>query len=172
MFEEIVNETREKFEIGETSQKLLSILLAMIEDKENGGFAGFLETFNRAGLGSLAASWVNSGANMTLSNEQTESVFGEGTLHEMAAELGIEYEKTVSATAFLTPHIVDRLTPNSEVPDENEFRSLLGKNQPLTKKAALPDVQTPNADDNMYLRIVLPIIVLGILLAIAFSFCS
>ncbi len=126
LFDSILNEVGKKFNLGDKAGGLLTILLTMIADQSNGGFSGFIDRFKEAGLGDLASSWVNSGANMPLSDEQTETVFGEGTLKDISDQSGIDYKTTTSATAFLTPHIVDNLTPNGEVPDEKGLLSMIG----------------------------------------------
>lgn len=126
MFDSIIDEAREKFNLGDKANSLLSILLALMTDKTDGGFSGFLERFNEAGLGEVASSWVSSGANTPISNEQTESVFGEETLKDIADEVGLDYNTTTSATAFMTPHIVDNLTPNGVVPSEGDLLSTVG----------------------------------------------
>ena len=198
LFDSIINEAQEKFNIGDKANNLLSVLLAMISDKENGGFNGFLNTFREAGLGDLASSWVNSGANMPISYEQTESVFGEQTLKEMSKETGIDYETTVSATAFMTPHIIDELTPNGEIPNERGLMTMIGES--LTGvAAATPEITAAETfdrigtaavgsdvdhsvqsvgedysgnDENSILKILLPLILIGILIALGYMFCG
>src|SRR5687768_1173132 len=125
LFDSIAAEAREKFDLGDKANALLSILLAMISDKENGGFSGFMQSFREAGLGSLASSWINSSANMPISYEQTETVFSEQTLREMSEETGLDYQTTTSATAFMIPHIIDELTPNGEIPNERGLLTML-----------------------------------------------
>lgn len=127
LFDLIISQTREKFDVSAAEAGgLLSTLVTAILDEENGGFAGFLELFRQAGLGDTATSWVHTGANTPLSYEQTESVFGEETLEDIAAEVGMDYETTTSATAFMVPHIVDKLTPEGEVPDEQSLNKTVG----------------------------------------------
>lgn len=126
MFDSIINQVQEKFNLGDKAGGLLSTLLAMMTDTTNGGFSGFLERFNEAGLGDVASSWVSTGANTPLSNEQTETVFGEETLEDISDEVGLDYDTTTSATAFMTPHIVDNLTPTGVVPSEGDLLSTIG----------------------------------------------
>ncbi len=121
MFDSIIKEAQEKFNLGDKAGGLLSTLVALMTNKDDGGFSGFLGRFKEAGLGDVAESWVNSGANTPISNEQVESVFGEGTLKDISANAGLDYETTTSATAFMTPHIVDNLTPDGVVPSESDL---------------------------------------------------
>ncbi|MDQ3180759.1 MAG: OmpA family protein [Acidobacteriota bacterium] len=126
MFDSIISEAREKFNLGDKAGGLLSILLTLMTNKTDGGFSGFLERFREAGLGDIASSWVSSGANTPISNEQVETVFGEETLNDISDEVGLDYDTTTSATAFMTPHIVDNLTPDGVVPTDSDLLSRIG----------------------------------------------
>ena len=125
LFDAVVSEAEEKFDLSGKGKKLLAILLAMISDKTNGGFTGFLEHFNKAGLGDTAASWITSGANLPLSYEQTESAFGETTLKEISEQAGLDYKTTTSATAFITPHIINELTPEGVAPKDVDLAATI-----------------------------------------------
>ncbi len=126
MFDSIIGEAGDKFNLGGKSGTLLSALLAMMTDKNGGGFSGFLEKFNRAGLGDTAASWVGSGSNTPLSNEQLESAIGADSIENIAAQAGTDYDTAASATAYMTPRVVDALTPDGVVPQETDLLSRIG----------------------------------------------
>lgn len=182
LFDSISAEAREKFDIGDKANALLAVLLGMISDKENGGLRVFLESFSEVGLGDLAASWVNSSANMLISDEQTESVFSEQTLKEMSEETGIDYKTTTSATAFMIPHIIDELTPNGEIPNERGLLIMLGGSlsgmgttgtaqiAPETIDQTGIAADSPGNDENAILKIVLPLILVGLLIAVVYKF--
>ncbi len=126
MFESIISEAQKKLNLGDKAGGLLSTLLALMVNKADGGFSGFLERFKTAGLGDTAASWIGSGANTPISNEQVESVYGERTLKDISENVGLDYATTTSATALMTPHIVDTLTPEGVVPTESDLLSRIG----------------------------------------------
>lgn len=126
MFDSIINEAGGKFDLGGKAGSLLAALLALMTDKNRGGFTGFLERFNHAGLGDTVSSWINSGSNTPISNEQIESALGEDTLRNVADRTGTDYATTTSATAFMTPRLVDALTPGGEVPADSDLLSRIG----------------------------------------------
>ena len=126
MFDSIIGEAGEKFNLGGKTGTLLSALLAMMTDKTGGGFAGFLEKFNQAGLGDTAASWIGSGSNTPVSNEQLESAIGADTIENIANQAGTDYDTAASATAYMTPRVVDALTPDGVVPQETDLLSRIG----------------------------------------------
>jgi uncharacterized protein YidB (DUF937 family)/outer membrane protein OmpA-like peptidoglycan-associated protein len=126
MFDSIISEAGSKFNLGGKTGTLLSALLAMMTDKTGGGFGGFLEKFNQAGLGDTVASWIGSGSNTPVSNEQLESALGADTIKNIANQAGTDYDTAASATAYMTPRVIDALTPDGVVPQETDLLSRIG----------------------------------------------
>ncbi len=126
MFDSIIKEAQEKFGLGDKAGGLLASLLGLIANPANGGFSGFMGRFKDAGLGDLAESWVTTGDNTPISNEQLESALGEDTLNDVAEQSGVDKATATSALGFMTPHVVDALTPDGEVPDEAGLISKIG----------------------------------------------
>ena len=95
---------------------------------QNGGLSGVLDKFKQGGLGEVAASWVGKGENMPISADQIASLLGNGQLAEMAAKFGIHPETLSAQIAQHLPGMVDKLTPDGEVPAEsgNILSTLLG----------------------------------------------
>lgn len=218
LFDSIINETRQKFNLGENKANvLLSVLLGMMTDRKGKGLNGFLERFNRAGLSGVSSSWVNSDANTHISNEQLESALGNGTIQGIAEKIGTDYQTAISATAFMLPHLVDNLTPNGVVPNDDDLHSriqshltpnessfagvsagnafdrigtsatniidadrdnedilgIIDSPRPIVNRAntaVVPEVG--EYDDSSPLKWLLPLIILGLLVALGFWFCS
>ena len=126
MFDSIIKGVNEKYDLGDKAGALISAFLALMTDSESGGFAGFINRFRTAGLGDLADSWVSSGANTPVSNEQLESALGEDTLRGISEKIGADYETTVGASGYVIPHIVDDLTPDGEIPGDDDLLSRIG----------------------------------------------
>jgi uncharacterized protein YidB (DUF937 family)/outer membrane protein OmpA-like peptidoglycan-associated protein len=116
----------EKFGLGDKSGTLLSALLSMMTNQDSGGFSGFLNLFSKAGLGDLASSWVSSGANSPLSNEQLESALGSNTIGSLAEKVGLPAGTATSAMAWMVPQVIDKLTPDGVVPEEKDLLSKIG----------------------------------------------
>ena len=127
MFDSIIAETDKRFNLGGKAGTLLSALLSLMTDGTRGGLSGFTEKFNQAGFGDRVSSWINSGAaNTEISGEQIESVLGMDALRKIANQTGINYESAVSATAFMTPRVVDALTPEGAIPADGDLMSRVG----------------------------------------------
>jgi len=194
MFDSIINEADEKFNLGAKAGTVLSALLALMTDKNSGGFAGFLERFNRAGLGDTVTSWIGSGSNMPVSNEQLESALGEDALKNIADQTGTDYGSATSATAFLIPRVVDALTPEGEIPQDGDLLSRIGGylnggaasgsiNAVGNTAGAVSDrfgnaphsvgeTVDGNDGDDSILKWLLPLLLLGLLLFLGYTFCG
>jgi uncharacterized protein YidB (DUF937 family)/outer membrane protein OmpA-like peptidoglycan-associated protein len=126
IFDSILGEAGKKFGVGDKAGNLLSVLLALLTDRNRGGLTGFLDQFKRVGLGDTASSWVTAGNNAPLSDEQLESALGAETIDDIAAQTGVDSKTATSALAFMTPKIVDTLTPDGVIPDESTLLSKIG----------------------------------------------
>ena len=102
--------------------------IAMDLFNQNGGLSGILDKFKEGGLGETGASWVGKGENMPVSSDQIASVLGSGAIAEMAAKFGINPETLSAQIAQHLPGVVDKLTPDGEVPAEsgNILSTVLG----------------------------------------------
>jgi uncharacterized protein YidB (DUF937 family) len=90
-----------------------------------------LEKFQQGGLGNLAQSWVGTGANLPISAEQIQQVLGSGALGDIASKLGMQPEQAASELSQALPNVVDKLTPNGQLPAEGDLmaaaQQMLGK---------------------------------------------
>ena len=102
--------------------------VAMEMFNQHGGLNGILEKFKSGGLGDVAASWVGTGANLPISAEQISSALGNGQIAELAAKFGITPDVLSSQIAEHLPSVVDKMTPNGEVPADsgNLLNTVLG----------------------------------------------
>ncbi len=125
IFDSITGMAEEKFGLsGGKAGGLVSSVLSMIIS--DGGLGGFLDRFRSAGLGDTVNSWITTGDNAPLSGEQLESALGEGNINDIAAKAGIERSTATSALSSMIPQVVDRLTPDGEVPESAGLLSTLG----------------------------------------------
>jgi len=94
-----------------------------------GGLAGLIQQFQRAGLDSHMASWISTGQNLPISAEQLTKVFGAGEMQKMAAQVGMESNALGGELAQLLPQMIDKLTPQGQVPHTglDDALGLLGK---------------------------------------------
>lgn len=83
-----------------------------------GGLGGLLQRFQGIGLGEAAASWMGPGANTPVSPDQVKSALGDGPLRTLAEHAGVDEDEAASHLSELLPDMVDRLTPDGQLPDD------------------------------------------------------
>ncbi|WP_309645746.1 YidB family protein [Phenylobacterium sp.] len=83
---------------------------------QEGGLGGLVKTFEAGGLGELAKSWISKGENLPISAAQIESVLSSGVVADLAQKLGVDPHVAAGQIAQVLPQVIDRLTPNGELP--------------------------------------------------------
>jgi len=95
-----------------------------------GGVEGLSQKFGQQGLGGLISSWIGTGQNQGISPDQVVSGLGSDTVRELAQRAGISGGQGASVLAALLPTLIDKLTPNGQVPPSGQLtqigRALLG----------------------------------------------
>lgn len=116
---------------------LLESVIGMISDPQTGGLSGLIDKISAGGLGEQAASWVSTGQNLPITAEQIQEVLGSSFVQGLAAKAGINTADVAGSLANLLPQVVDKLTPDGQVPGDNKLleiglaglTSLLGGNK-------------------------------------------
>jgi uncharacterized protein YidB (DUF937 family) len=103
--------------LGGENQKLLDGVMGLFN--QSGGLAGLMKTFQDKGLGDVIGSWVSTGQNLPISPQQLQSVLGNEQLQGIASKLGISLDDVANGFSNLLPQVVDKLTPDGQVPDNN-----------------------------------------------------
>ena len=83
-----------------------------------GGLGGLVSSFEQAGLGHLAQSWVGNGPNQPVSPQQLQNVFGDQQVQGMASQAGMAPGDFLSQLSQHLPAAVHGMTPNGQLPDE------------------------------------------------------
>ena len=102
---------------GGSSNPIVSAVLQLIQNQP-GGISGLLQQFHEKGLGDLVNSWVSTGQNLPVSPDQVQHVLGTEQVQQVAASAGIPAQLASSKLAEFLPMIVDKLTPNGQVPEQ------------------------------------------------------
>jgi uncharacterized protein YidB (DUF937 family) len=95
-----------------------------------GGLGGLIGALTQGGLGNVASSWVGTGQNMPVSAEQLQSALGGGSggglLAQLAQQAGLSHGDTASQLSQILPGLVDKLTPDGQVPQQDSLEKMLG----------------------------------------------
>ena len=133
---------------GAVVMALLPIVLGMLSNRGGGsavaapvaggggggGLGGLLQQLTASGYGRHADSWVGTGANEPLPPQAWSKILGPEQLSTIASRAGITEDEARSGLSHLVPEIVDHLTPQGQVPPDDDllasidrFASRLGR---------------------------------------------
>jgi outer membrane protein OmpA-like peptidoglycan-associated protein/uncharacterized protein YidB (DUF937 family) len=116
MFDELVADLANRFNLGDRAGPLLAATLGLLTDSRTGGLAGFIQRLRRGGLGQQVSSWVGTGPNEPVTPEQIDQSLGADTVDRVASLAGVPPGTSRTALAFLVPKVIDLLTPEGTVP--------------------------------------------------------
>lgn len=111
---------------GPAGGKLMETALALISNPQTGGLAGLVQNFRSQGLDDLVSSWIGTGQNLPLNAQQLENVLGLTNVQQVAQKLGMSGQDAATGLAGLLPEVIDKLTPDGKLPDNNSLNQLLG----------------------------------------------
>ena len=113
---------------------LLQTVMQLVNNPQNGGLEGLIQSFQQGGLGEIVNSWVSTGQNLPISAEQIQSVLGGSSLSGLAAQLGVSPEQASGSLADMLPQLIDQMTPNGRMPQGGD---LLTQGLDMLKKGGL-----------------------------------
>lgn len=107
---------------------MLAALLPLVAGfLKNGGLNKILAGFQQKGMSSQAASWVGTGDNDAVSGAEVEEVVGAEEIQAIAQQLGISEAQAADAVAEVLPRVVDRVSPEGELPAETDLDDLFAQ---------------------------------------------
>ena len=105
---------------GGKQDQLLQVLTQLLgKDSSIGGLNGLIQAFQKSGLTEIVNSWVSTGANLPISSQQIQQGLGSQLLQQLSAGTGLSQEACSSQLSSLLPTLVDKLTPEGNVPESN-----------------------------------------------------
>ncbi len=91
-----------------------------------GGLGGLLDSLTKAGHGDTVDSWVKPGENRPIAPGSLGSALGSQTVSDLARQAGVSEQELLEQLSKVLPGVVDKLTPQGQVPDQKRVASLLG----------------------------------------------
>ena len=105
--------------------------IRVVELIEAAGLPGLLDRFRSHGFDDAVRSWVSNGQNFTLTPLEVERVLGPAQIEALARDANVGTREAATEVAALLPQLVDKLTPQGHVPDDETlagyFQQLKGK---------------------------------------------
>ena len=103
----------------------LGAILSLINSPQVGGLAGLQSMFQQGGLGHIMSSWIGGGPNLPVSANQLQNVLHGGALQQAAQQAGMDCSQFTSTMSTLLPHLVDKVSPNGQLPDASALQQML-----------------------------------------------
>jgi uncharacterized protein YidB (DUF937 family) len=101
---------------GGTHSDLVNELIGMLNNQQTGGISGLVEKFSGKGLDDIVNSWVGTGQNLPITPQQIQQVLGSDTIKQFASKMGVNTDQASKQISNLLPKVVDKLTPNGQMP--------------------------------------------------------
>ena len=126
---------------GSGQAALINAVIQMISNRQGGGGAagaggglgGLIGALTQGGLGRAASSWVGTGQNLPVSADQITQALGGGggggmggILAQLAQQAGMSHGEAASGLSQILPGLVDKLTPQGQVPEQESLENMLG----------------------------------------------
>jgi len=87
----------------------------------SGGLGDLLNQFQQKGLGDKAESWVSNGPNKQIAPGDLASALGADQIESLSAQSGLSRDDLLQGLSQYLPDVVNHLTPDGRLPDENEL---------------------------------------------------
>ena len=111
---------------GDKQNALVQIATSLITKHSSGnGLAGLAQQFDQQGLCNLMQSWIGTGENKPITPDQLHQVLGKEQVQQIAQQNGMQGSEVTSALSALLPQLVDKLTPQGQVPHTNDLQGML-----------------------------------------------
>ena len=91
-----------------------------------GGLSGLMGMLEKAGAGDIGKSWVGNGQNQKISPDILKQALGADQLGKIAAQAGTSPDRAASGLSKLLPDVVDKLTPDGQLPSDADLEGKLG----------------------------------------------
>jgi uncharacterized protein YidB (DUF937 family) len=84
------------------------------------GVMALVNMFKSSGLGDQVQSWMSTGANQAVVGQDIAEVFGQDRIAQIAQVLGVTPQQAAEQLAQHIPNLIDKITPNGQLPDSAE----------------------------------------------------
>ena len=111
---------------GDKQNAIVQLATSLIANHSSGnGLAGLAQQFDKQGLGHLMQSWISTGENKPISPDQMHQVLGAEQVQQFARKTGMQAPDVTNALTALLPQLIDKLTPQGQVPQQNDLQGML-----------------------------------------------
>jgi len=87
------------------------------------GLDMLLRQFQQNGFGEVINSWIGTGQNQPISPTQLRQAIGQKTVNDLSDQTGVPHDDLLSQLAKILPVVIDKLTPNGQLPNQTAPQS-------------------------------------------------
>jgi len=91
----------------------------------SGGLGDLLNQFQQKGLGDKADSWVANGPNKQIAPGDLANALGADQIESLTSQSGLSRDELLQGLSQYLPDVINHLTPDGRLPDENEISGRL-----------------------------------------------
>ena len=88
-----------------------------------GGLDVLIDQFEKNGLGDVIKSWIGTGQNQPITPPELRQAIGQKTVDDLSRQTGAPQEDLLAQLSKYLPGVIDRLTPNGQLPSQADLRS-------------------------------------------------
>jgi uncharacterized protein YidB (DUF937 family) len=103
-----------------------ALIQALMGLLAGGGLQQLIASFQQKGLGDAVGSWISTGPNKEVSPEQVGQALGPDQLGRLSQQTGLDIGSLTAQLSTLLPGLVDKLTPDGNVPEAGTVQDKLG----------------------------------------------
>ena len=101
----------------------------------SGGLSDLLKQFQNNGQGDVAKTWVGTGPNRAISQDDVARAIGDDNIDALARHAGVSRDELLAGLSQHLPDAVNELTPNGRVPTADEMARMMGGGGSQTARA-------------------------------------
>lgn len=108
----------------QTSALLRAVLESLGGDAQDAGIDGLSRRFQQGGAGDVFSSWVGTGSNQSIGPDILSQILKGHPIEQAPQRAGLGGAAGAAILAQLLPVLIDKLTPNGQVPERSQLREM------------------------------------------------
>jgi uncharacterized protein YidB (DUF937 family) len=97
------------------SEALPTMINTVLAQTQYHDLPGLVAALEKGGLGPQVQSWLGSGTNMPISEDQLKAVLGNAQVQDLARHAGLPVDEILKLLAQYLPEIVDKASPDGKI---------------------------------------------------------
>uniref|UniRef100_UPI0018926D21 YidB family protein n=2 Tax=Catenulispora pinisilvae TaxID=2705253 RepID=UPI0018926D21 len=124
----------------------LGKLWKQLTDNVGGGVSEALDKLKKSSIGEQVQSWIGKGENKPVNADQVTQAIGQDQMEQIAQQAGTTPEQAAQAMADKLPGMVDKMTPDGQLPNPQSIKdNVAGAQNTTTTATAMGTAATGQA---------------------------